>query len=70
MNITNSKELDFYRGMISDLHDGKQLSYEELVKELLVEFGIRITKKEIIEFLDPTAIDLAEDLKVLYRTIN
>lgn len=66
----NSQELDLYRGIIKDLHDGKELGYSELERELLINFGIRITKKELIQLDEPTMLDSLVDLKIQYRNIN
>ncbi len=65
----NSQELDLYRGILEDLHERK-LNYSELVTELRQEFKVNITREEIMRLEEPTALDDAVGLKVLYRTIN
>lgn len=68
--ILNSKDLDVCRGILEDLHDGKKLGYSELVEELLINFGVKTTKEELIKLDEPTAYDERLDLLLQYKNIN
>ncbi len=70
MTKLTSKELDVYRGILSDLNDGVPLGYNELINELLINFGIKTTKKELSQLDCPTYVDDSIDLKILYRNIT
>lgn len=65
--IINNKELELYRGILTDLNDGKSLSYNQLVEQLLINFGIKTTIKELIQFDEPTFVDEQVDLKLQYK---
>lgn len=66
----NLSELQFYINILEDLNDKQNYSnYDSLCKDLLVNFGIRITKKEYLQLLEPTAEELAKDLEIMYRNV-
>lgn len=69
MNITNLSELQFYVNLLEDYHEKKYINYELLRKDLLVEFGVRITIKEIHQLYEPTIEEEVEDISILYRNI-
>ncbi len=68
--MINSKEIEVYKQILTDLNDGKKLSYNELEELLLINFGLKITKQELISMDSPTFLDESIDLKIQYRNIN
>ncbi len=69
MNITNLSELQFYVNLLEDYHEKKYTNYELLRKDLLIEFGVRITIEEIHQLYEPTIEEEVEDISILYRNI-
>ena len=55
--------------ILEDLNDKKKLSYSDLVKNLLENFSIKISVKELQEYFEPTVEELQEDLEIQYRNV-
>jgi len=69
MNVTNLSELQYYVNLLEDYHEKKYTDYELLKKDLLIEFGVRITIQEIHQMYEPTIEEDVEDMSILYRNI-
>lgn len=69
-------EFRAYIRILEDLNGKKPYTdYELLKKDLLIEFGIRITLSEIRELLDelldiPSLEEEVEDLQIMYKNIS
>lgn len=68
--MMNSKELSVYVNILRDLNDGNKLSYNELTKQLLIEFGVKATIEDLMRVDEPTFIDEAIDKQIMYKNIN
>lgn len=63
-------KVQHYINIIEDLNKTKEKSsYSSLVKDLLVNFGIRITIKELNELYEPNEEELRRDLEIQYRNV-
>ena len=69
MEITNLSELQLYVNLLEDLHEKNYTNYELLKRDLLIEFGVRVTMEEIRELYEPTVEEEVLDRQILYNNI-
>lgn len=68
--VNNLSELQFYVNILEDHHGKKKYTdYELLRKDLLTEFGVKITRQQINELFEPNIIEEQLDLKLIYEKI-
>lgn len=68
--LNDLEKLQFYINLLEDLNDKKKyLNYDSLIKDLLVEFGIKINRSQLNEIYEPTLEENEEDLKIIYRNV-
>lgn len=67
----NLSELQFFVNLLEDMHGKKKYSdYELLVQDLLIEFGIISTRKELIELFEPTEDEIRRDLVIQMNNVS
>lgn len=69
-NPIDYKRLQVLISILEDLNDKENsASYSSLCKDLLVNFGVRVSVEQIIEYYEPTVEELKEDLEIQYRNV-
>jgi len=59
-----------YIKILEDLNDkDSSASLSSLSKDLLVNFGLKISVEKLIEFYEPTIDELVEDLEIQHRNV-
>ena len=69
VTLTNLSELQAYVNILEDYHEKKYSNYELLKKDLLIEFGIKVTIDSIRKLYEPTIEEDALDKQILYNNI-
>lgn len=69
MNVTNLSELQYYVNLLEDYHERKYTNYELLRRDLLIEFGVKVSREEIQQMYEPTIDEEVEDMSILYRNV-
>jgi hypothetical protein len=70
-SITNLSELQLYVNLLEDLHSKKKYTdYELLRKDLLIEFGIKVTIEDIRRLYEPTVEEEIRDREILLRNVS
>ena len=58
-------ELQFYVNLLEDFNDKKKYTdYNLLQKDLLIEFGIKTTRSELVELFEPTVEEMVKDIQI------
>lgn len=66
----NYSDLQYYMNILEDLNRTmEKKSYSSLVKDLLVNFGIKITVQELNELYEPSIDELEKDLEIQMRNV-
>jgi hypothetical protein len=58
------EELNMYIKILEDYNESKYKDYKKLVDDLLIEFGVKVTKERILELEEINL--LVEDVKIIY----
>lgn len=69
--ITNLSELQLYVNLLEDLNGKKKYTnYELLKKDLLIEFSVNVTIKQIRLLYEPTVEEEIRDREILLRNVS
>ena len=69
MTVSNLSELQAYVFLLEDLNEKVYTDYEKLRKDLLIEFGVKVTIDEIRKLYEPTIEEDILDRTILYNNI-
>lgn len=68
--LRNLKELQHCIKLLEDLNGKRQYTnYDSLIKDLLVNFGIKVDRKVINQLNEPTLEEEILDKKLMYRNV-
>lgn len=62
--LITDEELNMYIKILEDYNESKYKDYKKLVDDLLIEFGVKVTKERILELEEINL--LVEDVKIIY----
>jgi hypothetical protein len=65
MKTASNDELNLYIRILEDRNECKYTNYIKLCDDLLIEFGVKVTKQRIIQ-LDEENL-LVEDIKIIMK---
>jgi hypothetical protein len=65
----DSRTLQDYVNIIEDLNRKEKCSYNYLIKNLLENFGLRISLSEIRELYEPNLEELKRDLEIQIKNV-